>query len=254
MGRGASLGTAILHLHSTFSDGMSPVDELLDEVETNSEVDILGITDHDDCRSFAAAMDWKARHPGSRVQPIWGTELTVFGFTHVLAFKMQAPFPTTVPKKFLSLKKATTELHAMGCYLVAPHVDAPVVGIGRKRLARVATEMGFMGYELLTPYFTAQETLPELRAIGESHELVALGGPDAHFIEDLYRIQLRFPGHTVADFERSWIEHTVVPEIGTEGAKKTLRRRLQQQRRSLVEHPTEQVRSWMRNRRAEARV
>ena len=59
------------------------MNELLDEVETNSTVDILGITDHDDCRSFAAAMDWKARHPSSRVQPIWGTELTIFGFTKI---------------------------------------------------------------------------------------------------------------------------------------------------------------------------
>jgi len=244
------LGTAILHLHSTFSDGMSTVDELLDEVEANSDIDILGITDHDDCRSFAAAMDWKERHPGSRVQPIWGTELTVFGFTHVLAFKMQPPFPTAVPRKFLALKKATAELRAMGCSLVAPHVDAPMVGIGRKRLARVATEVGFVGYELLTPYFTAPDTLPELRAIGDRHNLVALGGPDAHFVEDLYRIRLRFPGRSVEDFERSWIERTVVPELGHEGAKKTLRRRPQQQRRSLVEHPTEQVRSWMRGQRA----
>ena len=230
---------------------MSTVDELLDEVEANG-IDILGITDHDDCRSFAAAMDWKARHPDSRVQPIWGGELTVFGFTHVLAFKMRPPFPTAMPKKFLALKKATAELRALGCYVVAPHVDAPMVGIGRRRLARVATEAGFVGYELLTPYFTATDSLPELRSIGERHNLVALGGPDAHFIEDLYRIQLRFPGQTVEDFERSWLERTVVPEVGPEGAKKTLRRRLQQQRRSLVEHPTEQVRSWVRRRRAPA--
>jgi hypothetical protein len=227
---------------------MSTVDELLDEVETHGDIDILGITDHDDCRSFAAALDWKARHPGTRVQPIWGTELTVFGFTHVLAFKMQPPYPTMLPKKFLAMKKATAALREMGCILVAPHVDAPMVGIGRKRLARVATEMGFTGYELLTPYFTAPESLPDLRAIGERHNLVALGGPDAHFIEDLYRIHLDFPGHTVADFARSWAEKTVVPMIGEEGARKTLRRRLQQQRRSLVGQPSEQVRSWVRGR------
>jgi len=233
---------------------MSTVDELLDEVETNSTVDILGITDHDDCRSFFAAMEWKERHPGSRVQPIWGVEVTTFGFTHVLAFKMEPPFPTTLPKKFLSMKKATTQLREMGCHLVAPHVDAPVVGIGRKRLGRVATEMGFVGYELLTPYFTAEDTLPKLRAIGDRCNLVALGGPDAHFIEDLFRIQLHFPGHTVADFERSWFERSVVPAVGQEGPKKTLRTRLRQQRRSLVEHPSEQVRSWMRNRRTVASV
>src|SRR5579871_1135360 len=249
VGTGETLvGRAILHLHSTFSDGLATVDELLDEVEQHGDIDILGITDHDDCRSFAAALQWKARHPDSRVQPIWGAELTAFGFTHILAFKMQPPFPTVVPKKFLALRKVVDELNALGCYVVVPHVDAPVVGMGRRRLARVAGKLEIFGYELLTPYFTSPESLPELRAIGDRHNLAALGGPDAHFVEDLYRIVLRFPGRTVEEFEQSWLERTVVPEIGTEGPKKTLRRKLQQQRRSLIEHPREQMQSWVRSR------
>lgn len=248
------MGTAILHLHSTCSDGMSTVDELLDEVECNSDVDIVGITDHDDCRSFFAAQDWKTRHPGSRVQPIWGAELTVFGFTHILGFKMRPPFPTQMPRKFLALRKAVDQLNALGCYVVLPHVDAPVVGIGRRRMARVAPSLNAFGYELLTPYFTSPESQPELRAIGQRCNLLPLGGPDAHFIEDLYRIVLRFPGNSAEDFEQSWIERTVYPEVGREGPKKTLRRRLQQQRRSLIEQPTRNVRSWVRGRVSLARA
>lgn len=244
------MGTAILHLHSTFSDGMSTVDELLDEVESNSDIDIIGITDHDDCRSFAAATDWKACHPGSRIQPIWGAEVTAFGFTHVLAFKMRPPFPTVLPRKFLALRKTVDQLNAIGCYVVAPHVDAPMAGIGRRRLGRVGSDYGFFGYELLTPYFTPADSLPELRAIGERQNLLPLGGPDAHFIEDLYRIVLRFPGNTVEDFERSWQERTVAPEAGREGTQVTWRRRLQQQQRSLVEHPARQVRAWVKSRTA----
>lgn len=227
---------------------MSTVDALMDEVENNSDVDIIGITDHDDCRSFAEAMAWKGRHPGSRLQPIWGVELTVFGFAHVLAFKMQPPFPTKLPKKFLALQKGVDQLNDLGCYVVIPHVDAPVVGIGRRRMARAASRMRIFGYELLTPYFTSDQSLPELQAIGDRHGLVPLGGPDAHFPEDLYRIILRFPGHTVDDFERSWLERTVEPEMGVEGSRKTLRRRLQQQRRSLIGHPREQMQAWVRSR------
>lgn len=242
------MGTAILHLHSTFSDGMCTVDELLDEVEANSDANVIGITDHDDCRSFAAAMAWKARHPRSRVQPIWGAEVTAFGFTHLLAFKMRPPFPRAVPRKFLALRKAVDQLNAMGCYVVAPHVDAPMVGIGRRRLARVGADYGFFGYELLTPYFTPPDSLPELRAIGDNCNLLPLGGPDAHFAEDLYRIVLRFPGESVADFECSWMERTVTPELGREGPRKSLRRRLAQQRRSLIEQPALQLRAWVRGR------
>jgi len=227
---------------------MSTVAQLMDEVEHHSDVDVIGITDHDDCRSFEAALDWKAQHPDSRVQPIWGVELTVFGFTHVLAYKMQPPFPTSVPRKFLALEKAVDQLNELGSYVVVPHVDAPVVGMGRRRLDRMAKKLDIFGYELLTPYFTAPDSLPELQAIGDRHNLVALGGPDAHFVEDLYRIVLRFPGHTVADFETSWLERTVRPEVGREGPKKTLRRKLQQQKRSLYEHPRDQVRTWVRRR------
>jgi predicted metal-dependent phosphoesterase TrpH len=227
---------------------MSTVDEILDEVEHNGGVDIIGITDHDDCRSYEAALDWKARHPRSRTQPIWGAEITAFGFTHILAYKMHAPFPVETPKKFMALRKVVDQLSEMGCYVVVPHVDAPMVGMGRRRLARVAAKGRIYGYELLTPYFTAPDSLPELMAIGERHGLVPLGGPDAHFIEDIYRIVLRFPGHTVQDFERSWTQHTVRPESGREGPKKTLRRKLQQQHRSLVERPREQMRTWVRSR------
>lgn len=242
------MGVGILHLHSSFSDGMSTVDEILDEVERAGGVDIIGITDHDDCRSYQAALDWKAKHPESRVQPIWGAEITAFGFTHILAYKMQPPFPTETPKKFMAFRKVVDELNEMGCYVVMPHIDAPMVGMGRGRLARMAARGRIYGYELLTPYFTAPDSLPELREIGERYGLVPLGGPDAHFIEDIFRIVLTFPGHTVEDFEQSWIDRTVRPESGREGPKKTLRRRLQQQRRSLVQRPREQVGSWVRSR------
>ena len=233
---------------------MSTVDEIFDEVERVGGVDIIGITDHDDCRSYEAALDWKARHPDSRLQPIWGAEITAFGFTHILAYKMRPPFPTVTPKKFMSLRKLVDELNDMGCYVVVPHVDAPMVGMGRRRLARVAKKGRIYSYELLTPYFTARDSLPELRAIGEKHGLVPLGGPDAHFIEDIFRIVLKFPGQSVADFERSWAEQTVYAEAGHEGPKKTLRRKLQQQHRSLVQRPHEQMRTWVRKQMAGAQA
>ena len=242
------MGKAILHIHTTFSDGTCTTAELLDEVEQRSDVNVIGITDHDDCRSFQAALEWKDAHPDSRVEPIWGTEITAFGFTHVLAYKMQPPFPTVLPKKFMSMKEVVNQLHDMGCYVVIPHVDAPMVGMNRSRMKRVSSKLPFFGYELITPYFTSASSLPRLRAIGEQHGLLALGGSDAHFPEDLYRVILKFPGSTAQDFEQSWTDRTVVPELGQEGPKKTFARQMRQQRRALVEQPAEQMRSWAQGR------
>ena len=227
---------------------MCTVDEILDELEFNSDVDIVGLADHDDCRSYAAACDWKNRHPESRIRPIWGSEVTAFGFTHVLAYKMQGPFPTVTPKKFQALRRTVEELNDQGCYVVVPHVDAPMVGVTRSRLNRIASKMPIFGYELRTPYFPPEATLPELQALGDRHDLAALGGSDSHFVEDLYRVILHFPGDSIADFERSWHERTVVPAAGDQGPRKTLRSHLRQQHRSLVGHPSEQVRSWMHQR------
>ncbi len=242
------MGKAILHIHSTFSDGTCSVAELLEEVEQRSDVNVIGITDHDDCRSFQAAQEWKWSRPGSRLAAIWGTEITAFGFTHVLGYKMHPPFPTVLPKKFSPLREVVEQLHAMGCYAVIPHVDAPVVGLTRRRMKRVVSKLPFFGYELITPYFTGARSLPRLRAMGEQHGLLALGGSDAHFPEDLYRVILTFPGSTAEDFEQSWIERTVVPHLGQEGPKKTFARHMRQQRRALVEQPAEQMRSWVRGR------
>jgi len=112
----------------------------------------------------------------------------------------------------------------------------------------VGRRYGFFGYELLTPYFTSPESLPELRALGEQTGLTALGGPDAHFAEDLYRILLRFPGETTNAFEQSWHDRTVAPEMGREGPKKSLRLQLKQQRRALIGQPSEQLGAWVRDR------
>ena len=65
-------GQAILHIHTSFSDGTATVEEILDEVEANSgEVYVVGFTHHDDVRSFFDAVRWKQNHPGSPGQAAW---------------------------------------------------------------------------------------------------------------------------------------------------------------------------------------
>ena len=100
------MGLAILHLHTTFSDGTATVEEILDDADRRGDIDIVGITDHDDSQAFARALAWRERHPESRVQPIWGVELTIRAFKHLLLFRLEPPFPAAPPRKFLSLRAA----------------------------------------------------------------------------------------------------------------------------------------------------
>jgi PHP domain len=238
------VGKAILHVHSTFSDGIATVEEILEEVETHSDVDVVGFSDHDDVRAFAAASAWKARHPGARVQPLWGCEVTTFAFTHLLAFIFEPPYPTEPWPKFLPLPRAAAAIHHARGRIIVPHVDAVIVGLGRRRLLRLADELDLLGFELLTPIPGGRGRAPSLARATAGSRLVAVGGSDAHHLEDLYQVIVEFPGHSVEDFERALLARAVTPRWGHAGPAVPLQRQLRQHTRALVGQPSRQVRAW----------
>lgn len=246
------MGQAILHIHTTFSDGLATVDEILDEVERNSEVDVVGFTDHDDVRAYFQARRWVERHPGCRVQPLWGLELTLWRFQHLLVYCFEPPFPERSFKKFLPLAEALRQIKAVGGVTVVPHVDTIWVGLGRQRVARVAHQLGLDGLELFTPFQGSPRSMGNLQQTNRALGLLEVGGSDAHHLEDLYKVIVDFPGRTVADLGRAFREQTAVPRWGWHGPPVPLTRQLRQHTRALVFHPAEQVQAWVRRRAGRA--
>ena len=242
------MGQAILHIHTTYSDGLATVDEILDEVEANSQVDVVGFTDHDDVRAYEHALRWRARHPNSRVRPLWGLELTIRGFKHLLVYCFEPPFRTQAFPKFLPLEEAVRQIKAAGGVIVVPHVDTFWIGVGRHRLARVAKRLGIDGLELLTPFQGSVRSVGNLRRANEIMGLLGVGGSDAHHLEDLYKVIVDFPGRSVADLGRAFTEHTAVPRWGWSGPRVPLHRQLRQHSRALLFHPAEQLQGWARRR------
>lgn len=243
------MGQAILHIHTAYSDGLATVNEILDEVERNSEVDVVGFTDHDDVRAYEQALRWKADHPGSRVRPLWGVELTVWGFKHLLVYQFEGPFPDRPPAKFLPLDQAVRAAKATGGVVIVPHVDVFWVGMGRHRLARVAKTIGIDGIELLTPFQGSDRSVGNLLRMNEERGLLAVGGSDAHHLEDLYRVIVEFPGHSVEDLGRAFAQHTVLPRWGSTTRPVPLHRQLRQHTRALLFHPYEQLKRAVDGRR-----
>lgn len=242
------MGQAILHVHSTFSDGIPTVDEIMDYLETHSEIDVVGFTDHDDVRAYAAALDWKARHPHSRIQPLWGCEVTIWGFKHLLAFIFDPPFPTVPWRKFMSLPAAAQAIHAAGGLIIVPHVDAIWVGLGRRRLRRVAQQMRIHGYELLTPVPGGRRAAHTLQAWAVGTSLVAVGGSDAHHLEGLLEVIVEFPGHSLTEFHTALRSGAVTPRWGMPAPPVPLRTQFRQHSRALVEQPSRQLRAWVGKR------
>jgi predicted metal-dependent phosphoesterase TrpH len=242
------VGQAILHLHTTFSDGTATVEEILDDADRRGEIDIVGITDHDDTQAFARALAWKAAHPESRVRPIWGVELTIRAFKHLLLFKLEPPFPASPPPKFLSLRAAVAAANALGARIIVPHVATFWIGLGRPRLAAYGAALDIDGFELLNPYHASDANIAALLELNRQHTrrygrpLLAIGGSDAHHLEDLYRVIVDFPGHSPADLERAFHEQTAFPRWGPVGPPPSLRKQLRQHTRALIWHPAEQIR------------
>jgi PHP domain-containing protein len=242
------VGQAVLHIHTTFSDGTATVEEILDDADRHGEIDIVGITDHDDVQAFARALRWKQAHPASRVQPIWGVELTIRAFKHLLLFRMEPPFPPAPPPKFLSLRQAMAAARRIGAFVVVPHVDTFWIGLGSRRLRTLAAPLGIDGFELLNPYHGADRQVAVLARLNQRHAdrhgraLLEIGGSDAHHLEDLYRAIVEFPGQTPADIARAFRDRTAVPRWGPASPPPSRRKQLRQHTRALLIHPAEQLR------------
>ena len=194
------MGQAILHIHTTFSDGTATVEAILDDADRHGDIDIVGITDHDDTQAFARALAWKAAHPASRVQPIWGVELTIRAFKHLVLLRLEPPFPTAPPPKFLSLRAAVSAAKRDGAFVIVPHVNTFWIGLGQRRILEFGAALGIDGFELLNPYHGSDANVAALLAMNERYAgrtgspMLAIGGSDAHHLEDLYRVIVEFPG------------------------------------------------------------
>ena len=242
------MGRAILHIHTTFSDGTATVEEILDDADRHGDIDVVAITDHDDTQAFAQALVWKAARPDSRVTPIWGVELTIRAFKHLLLYRLEPPFPEKPPPKFLSLRGALKAARQLGCFVIVPHVDTFWIGLGRERLAAFAGPSGIDGFELLNPYHGSDANLEALRRLNErcarrlGRPLAVVGGSDAHHPEDLYRVIVEFPGRTPPDLAQAIRDRTAGAHWGPPSPPPSLRKQIRQHTRALILHPSEQIR------------
>ncbi|MFN8523438.1 MAG: PHP domain-containing protein [Chloroflexota bacterium] len=241
------MGQAILHIHTTYSDGAATVREILDRVERDGRIDVVGFTDHDDVRAYHEAVRWKIDHPRSRVHPLWGVELTCFPFKHLLLYRFARPFPEHPPRRFQPVTRVIREAHASGATVVVPHPATFWVGLGIRRVQRLLANTGLDGIEVLNPYARPSRTVSRLVELTQppagarGYAPAALGGSDAHHLQDLYNVIIDFPGHTVADLGTAIAQRGTTPRWGPIPARLPLHHQLRQHHRALVTLPLEQL-------------
>jgi hypothetical protein len=111
-------------------------------------------------------------------------------------------------------------------------------------MSDVAEDLGFLGYELLTPIPGGRRAATSLQQWAADSPLVAVGGSDAHHLEDLYQVVVHFPGHSLAEFQTALQAGTVRPEWGSGGPRVPIPRQLRQHTRALVGQPSRQLGAW----------
>src|SRR5215813_10521522 len=108
------LGKADLHMHSTYSDGIGTIEQILHHVQYNTRLDVIAITDHDVVEGALRARDLWAK--GSyRFDFIVGEEVSTRS-GHLLALFIEKRIPPN-----LSMEESIDLIHAQGGLAVVAH-------------------------------------------------------------------------------------------------------------------------------------
>src|SRR6266702_2326182 len=113
------LGRADLHMHSTYSDGIGTIQQILHHVEHNTDLDVIALTDHDVVEGALRARDLWAR--GSyRFDFIVGEEISTRE-GHMLALFIEKRI-----QPGLSIERSIELVHEQGGLAIVAHPLNPI--------------------------------------------------------------------------------------------------------------------------------
>lgn len=202
------MGTADLHIHTAFGDGLPEPHELLEYVESCTDLDVIAITEHD---SIDAALRVRELHARGRYrfEVVIGMEITTLA-GHLLALFVEEPVPSLRP-----LTATIDRIHAQGGLCIVPHPLSPLTrSLGRRAiegvLQRQADGLWFDGIELSNPSPAARFTNGRARHLNlERWKITEVGSSDAHYLPAIGCTATEFPGRTAADLRAAILAGTV---------------------------------------------
>lgn len=187
------MGKADLHIHTRISDGMASVGQVLEYIETRTDLDVVAITDHEDVRGGKEAREIAASR-GYRFEVIPGAEITTLQ-GHLLAL-----FIEHTPPSFRGIEATLDAIHAQGGLAIAPHPMSWLTrSISRRTLDRLTAIDGprLDAIELANPSPAALRTRKNAIALNDaSWKLPATGGSDAHHLLHIGAGWTQFAGST----------------------------------------------------------
>jgi len=204
-------GRADLHIHTLASDGTAGVVEILEHVETRTEIDVVAVTDHE---RIDAALAGRAiaRDRGLRAEVVVGEEVTTLG-GHLLALWIERPV-----KPFRSMRTTIAEIHDQGGLAIPAHplVPYPLCAQGFVLRRLLADQPRFRpdAIEAFNPTTLGRPWHDRVVRFADEHHLARVGSSDAHALDAIGAGYTTFDGTSAADL-RAAIEAGTTREHGT---------------------------------------
>lgn len=198
MHRSELTGRADLHMHTTVSDGLATVQQVLERICQRGDLDVIAITDHDRLEGSLWAYAHRNQYPFEIVP---GVEVSSAD-GHVLALWVTKPIP-----KDLSLAETAAAIHEQGGLAIVAHpFELIVTGkMVRRYLTHpeVLIQSGIDAVEIINAgAVTPGNNWLARRTFGKLG-LALTGSSDAHLPESIGSAVTRFKGTTAADLRES---------------------------------------------------
>lgn len=203
------LGRADIHIHTTASDGLYSVQQVLDHVARLGTLDVVAITDHDTLDASLWAYEHRDRYPFDIVP---GVEITSAD-GHVLALWVTQPIPAG-----LSLAETAAAVHEQGGLTILAHPFElfihPVATLRYLRQPQVLLQAGINALEAHNASTPTPGSKWLTRRSAAKITIAVTGGSDAHTLGGIGAGVTRFPGHTAADLRAALLAGETSAEGG----------------------------------------
>jgi predicted metal-dependent phosphoesterase TrpH len=198
------LGRADLHIHSLASDGTSGIVEILDQVERETDLDVIAITDHERIDAALAAQTI-ARDRGMRAEVIVGEEVSTLG-GHLLAL-----FINERVRPLRSMRVTIAEIHEQGGLAIPAHplVPYPLCAQGwvlRRLIHSTDPRVRPDAIEAFNPTTLGRPWHSRVVRFAAEHGMPTVGNSDAHEAAAIGTGWTTFQGRTAEDLRSAILE------------------------------------------------
>jgi len=197
-------GRADLHIHTLASDGTAGILEILERVETATELDVIAIADHERIDAALAARAI-ARERGLRVEVVIGEEISTRG-GHLLGLFLTEPI-----RPWQSLRASIAQVHEQGGLAIPAHPLFPYPLCAQAPLLRRLVEdpdpaVRPDALEAFNPTTLGRPVHRRVGAFIEAFGLAGVGSSDAHALEAIGQGYTTFPGRTAEELRWAILE------------------------------------------------